>query len=179
MKFIDISIEDYSNLRNELKEYVVIAKTHNYNPIKEDFTDIIKFILLYQGGGSTLCESYNNEDSTSQKMTNRLYESFKINEAEKDFDSAIGSVVTAGALAGGAAIGAGLYISYLFKRGKIKKSIEDEFKPEFDRIRNFETLNKLREELHKLRGEKGTPKASLPGNLRSKTDSAKDKLKNK
>jgi len=185
MKFIDVSIEDYSNLRSELNEFVVLAKTHNYNPSKEEFDDIIKFILLYQSGTSTLCESYSSGESSSEKLLNQLYESFNLTEDEKDFDSAAATATTAvkGAAAGigMAAVGIGALIAFLFKRGKIKKSVEKEFKPEMDRLESYKTINKLKAELHKLEGGEGEFNASLPGmlsggiKLKDETPKAKEK----
>ncbi len=167
MKFIDISVEDYSNLRSELNEFVALAKTHNHNPSKEEFDDIIKFILLYQSGTSTLCESYSSGESSSEKLLNQLYESFNLNEDEKDFDSAFGTVKTAGLAAGAGAlaagVGAAILISYLFKRKKVRKSIEAEFEPDFQRLKTYEKINSLKAELHELKEEKGEPKTKTPG----------------
>ena len=38
----------YTYLQNELNEFVVLCKSQNYRPIKDDFDDIIKFLLLEQ-----------------------------------------------------------------------------------------------------------------------------------
>jgi hypothetical protein len=148
-----ITSEEYSIVREELNEFVVLCSKNKYNPTKEDFKDIIDFLLLYNGASTTLCESV---------LLNSLYEEFySINESDydpsKDFDSAVGMVGAAatGALAIGA-IGVyktGQWIKFLFKRGKVKKSVQDEFKGEEQKLKEYELLNKLIEKKAKLEGK--------------------------
>ena len=95
-----INYDEYNSLRGELNEFVVLCKKYNYTPSKNDFDDIIRFILLQSGSGSTtLCESY---EINPFKLLSHLYESYEFNESDfinegdggKDFDSATGTVTT-------------------------------------------------------------------------------------
>jgi hypothetical protein len=161
-----ITSEEYSIVREELNEFVVLCNRKKYNPTKADFKDIIDFLLLYNGGDTTICESV---------LLNSLYEEFySINESDydpqKDFDSAVGmaGAVATGALALGA-VGvykAGQWIKFLYKRGKVKKSVMDEFKGEEEKIKEYELLNKLIEKKAKLEG-KDTWTAEYPSLAKS------------
>lgn len=162
MKLIDFNT--YSELKTELNEFVVLCRDHNYSPVKDDFEDIIKFLLLYQNGSATLCESYLVED---------LYESFSLNEEramydnEKNWDSAVGTVNTLGKIAIGTviggAIGVGLYMRYLFKKAKLAISVAKEKKIITNRIKNYQKLYNLKVKKWELEGKKGeAPVMKIP-----------------
>jgi hypothetical protein len=168
-----ILLEEYSHLSDELNEFVAICNRYNYRPNREEFQEIIEFLLLFQNGTSTLCES---------SLVDFLYEEkFSIISEEttydptKDWESATGlagqavrtvgkgalGILGAGALA---AVGVGAYISYLFKKGKVKKAAQNEFKPQEELISSTKKINDLKLKLADLEGSEA-PKLSLPGYL--------------
>jgi hypothetical protein len=174
-----INYDEYNSLRCELNEFVVLCKKYNYTPSKNDFDDIIRFILLQSGSGTTtLCESY---EINPFKLLSHLYESFEFDESfvideagegqepytgERDFDSAMGSATSAvTTAAAGAAIGAvatGVFISYLFKKGKIKKLVKAELDAELNKLKGWTELANKRNELGKRKGETSV-KIDWPG----------------
>lgn len=164
MKLINIDFETYSSIRTELNEYMVICNTYNYIPTKEDFTDIVNFILLYNNGGATLCES----ESIDNNLIDRLYESYDLNEegsynSEKEFDTAVGAVnsIAKGAVIG--LVGTAAYVAYLFKKVKVMISVAKEKKVIKNRIKNYEKLHQLKLKKWKLEGGKDEPpKMELP-----------------
>ena len=110
---------------------------------------------------------------------NHLYESFDfdeihyIDEAAKDstydagadYDSAVGTATTgvkmAGAAALGGAVAVGVFISYLFKKGKIKGMVQKELDAEMKKLQGYQELATKRKELAVLKGE--TVKMEWPG----------------
>lgn len=165
MKRINIDFETYSSLKNELNEFVVICNSHNYIPSKSDFQEVIDFILLYNSGSTTLCESVDNY------LIDNLYESFELNEgsadAEGDFDNAIGFIsktttVAATSVVAGA-VGVGMYVKYLFKKGKLAMSVAKEKKVLLNRIKNYKKLFDLKVQKWKLEGsDKDFPTMEIP-----------------
>ena len=163
MKLINIDFETYSSIRTELNEYMVICNTYNYRPTKEDFTDIVNFILLYTNGGATLCESMDNFN-----LIDKLYESYDLIEkgswdTEKEFDTAVGTVNAVAKGAGVALLAAGAYVAYLFKKVKVMINVSKEKKLITNRIKNYEKLHKLKIKKWELEGgEDEPPKMELP-----------------
>lgn len=156
MKLINIDFETYSSIRTELNEYMVICNTYNYIPTKEDFTDIVNFILLYNNGGATLCESTNNN------IIDRLYESYDLNEegsynSEKEFDTAVGAVNSIAKGVGLGLLATGAYVAYLFKKVKVMVSVAKEKKIIKNRIKNYEKLHQLKLKKWELEGGEGDP----------------------
>lgn len=165
MKLINIDFETYSSLRTELNEFIVICNSYNYTPTKNDFQEIIDFILLYNSGGTTLCES------VDESVVNKLYESFELNEGswntEKEFDNAVGAVNAIGSFAIGTtiagAVGVGMYMKYLFKKIKVAMSVAKEKKIVTNRIKNYKKLFDLKVEKWKLEGsDKDFPQMKIP-----------------
>jgi hypothetical protein len=173
-----ITSKEYSAVRDELNEFVVLCNKNNYNPTRADFKDIIEFLLLYTSADTTVCESV---------LLDSLYKDYySINEDStmdntKDFDSAVGmagaavkgvakgAAVAAAATGAAVAIGAasvGSWIKYLFKKGKVKKAVAAEFKGEMDKLKEYELLNKLIGKKAKLEG-KDTWTAEYPGLAKS------------
>lgn len=190
MKIIDPN--EYLSLREELNEFVVLCKTYNYTPTKNEFDDVIRFILLNSGSGtSTLCESY---EINPFKVLTYLYESYGFDEydneeflkeslneggsgsiydPEKDFDSAVSTVTTgarkavsgAKAVAAGVAVGAiavGAYIIYLFKKSKIKNLVNKEKDAELKKLEGYFKLAELKKKLSSL-DPKSAKKIEFPG----------------
>ena len=169
----------YSYLQNELNEFVVLCKSQNYRPIKDDFDDIIKFLLLYQSGTTTLCESV----EVDSFLIDYLYESLVIErggdedhiDREQVYDDAVDAAGKAAKTAVAGAAGAGAlaltgvkgvssWISYLFKKGKVTKAVNDELSIELERLKEYEQLYQIKVKKWKLEGEKGDkPKAEIPG----------------
>lgn len=187
MKLIDPN--EYLLLREELNEFVTLCNRYNYTPSKDEFDDVIRFILLQQGGGAShLCESY---ELNPFKLMNNLYASFDFDESnhideagsgstyepEKDFDSAVGTVTTGAKMAGAAALGGavavGVFISYLFKKGKIKSMVQKELDAEMKKLQGYQELATKRKELAVLKGE--TVKMEWPGMATGSASSSKEK----
>ena len=170
-----INYDEYNSLRVELNEFVVLCKKYNYTPSKNEFDDAIRFILLQSSTGTALCESY---EINPFKILNHLYESFEFDKSlvidesgqdpytgEKDFDSAVGTVTTGAKMAGAAALGGavavGVFISYLFKKGKVKKMVKAELDAELNKLQGWQKLAEERNKLAKLKGE--SVKIDWPG----------------
>jgi hypothetical protein len=185
MKLIDPN--EYLLLREELNEFVTLCNRYNYTPSKDEFDDVIRFILLQQGGGAShLCESY---ELNPFKLLNNLYESFEFDESnyideagtgsiyepEKDFDSAVGSVTTGAkmAVAGAAitAVAVGVYIAYLFKKSKVKKAVNKEKDAEIKKLEGFAKLSELKKKLKSL-DPKASTKIKLPGSTKGEAKPA-------
>ena len=176
-----ISPQEYSNLRSELNEFVVLCKTQNYRPVQEDFHDIIQFLLINQTGVGHMCESF---EANPDSIVNHLFESFtedieSIDEYtafkgdssydnKADFDTATGLATTgvkaaAGAVAGGAAavgagaalaaVGVGTLVKYLFKKGKVKSMVQKELDAELAKLEGYKKLSAMRKKLSSLTGE--------------------------
>lgn len=188
-----IKTEEYLELRSELNEYVVLCNKYNYTPSKSEFDDIIRFILLYQNGGTTLCENY---ELNPFKLLNHLYESYGFDESnvvleagegqtpydpEKDFDSAYGSVKTGVAMAGVAAaaavVGAAKLIQYFFKKKKIKKACDAELEAEKKKLQGgWIELSVKKKKLAAITGE--TTKIDWPGMATAPGDEGGDNSEN-
>jgi hypothetical protein len=170
---------EYSDLRSELNEFVILCKSQNYRPVKEDFNEVIKFLLLNHTAVGHMCESF---ESNPDSITNHLFESFtedieSIDEYtafkgdseydnKADFDTATGLVKTGAMVAGGAAIAgaatAGMYVVYLFKKGKIKKLVQKELDAEMNKLGQYKKLAAMRKKLGQLKGE-AAAKTEFPG----------------
>lgn len=164
MKLVNIDFDSYSILRSELNEYVVLCNTHNYIPTKDDFKEIIDFLLLFHSGTSTMCESIDNH------TIDNLYESL-LNEdswdSKGDFDSAVGLINNAAkfAVVGGVAGVAGVatYVNYLFKKVKVMVNVAKEKKVLTKRINNYKKLYDLKVKKWELEGKKGdAPEMKIP-----------------
>jgi hypothetical protein len=169
-----INFNEFNLLREELNEFVVICNNYKYTPTKDEFDDVIRFILLQSGSGSaTLCESY---EINPFNILNYLYESYGFSEEncineeaydpQKDTESAVGLVVAAGGAAAagvaGAAIGIGKWIQYLFKKKKAKKACAKELDAEVSKIQmGWNKLAGLKKKLSALTGE--TSQIEWPG----------------
>lgn len=160
---------EYSDLRSELNEFVILCKTQNYRPVQEDFNEIIKFLLLNHTAVGHMCESF---EANPDSIVNHLFESFNediesIDEVafagdssydnKADFDTATGAVGTgikaaaAGALVGAAATG--MFVQYLFKKGKVKKMVQKELDAELQKLAKYQKLYDLKKDLAKKKGE--------------------------
>jgi hypothetical protein len=184
-----INFNEFNLLREELNEFVVICNNYKYTPTKDEFDDVIRFILLQSGSGSaTLCESY---EINPFDLLTYLYESYgfdpydneefllekgdssSIYDPEADFDSAVGTVTTGAKMAvsgakaavAGAALGAiavGAYIIYLFKKSKIKKAVDKEKDAEIQKLEGYFKLAELKKKLSSL-DPKSSKKIEFPG----------------
>lgn len=171
-------------VQEELKAYKNLCAQYNYSPAKDEFEDIVKFILLYHGGqGGAMLES---NESVSDIDLNYLYETFMsslslemLNEAAKggngealevdgeaEFDTAVGTVNTVvkkvGATLLVGAATAGLYIAFLFKRGKLKGSLAKEQALEMKKIDKFQEIVNLKVKLAELKDEEVPAISNIP-----------------
>jgi hypothetical protein len=161
-------------IQEELKEYERLCAEFNHSPAKEEFEDIVKFILT-QSGSATGALS----ESISESNMNYLFESFNEKleplleagkyletDGEAEFDTAVGAVKTAaktaGALALGGVIGAGIWIAYMFKKGKVKGAVKQENAAAMAILDDAAALYQKKLKLSQLEG-KEPPKAELPG----------------
>jgi hypothetical protein len=158
-------------IQEELKEYQKLCSQFNHTPAKEEFEDIVKFILL-QTGSSTgaLSESITSSD------INFLFENFNENlefiseaaevDGEAEFDTAVGAVKTAaktaGALALGGTIAVGVWIAYMFKKSKVKSAVKEENAYAMKILDDYSKIYQKKLDLAKLEG-KEPPKATFPG----------------
>jgi hypothetical protein len=166
---------EYSDLRSELNEFVILCKTKNYRPVQEDFNEIIKFLLLNHTAVGHMCESF---EANPNSIVNHLFESFSediesIDEVafagdssydnKADFDTATGLVGTgAKAAVGGAVVGAvatGMFVQYLFKKGKVKKMVQKELDAELQKLGKYQKLYDLKKQLAKEKGDGESPSA--------------------
>jgi len=124
---------------NELNEAIIGMQRNQYtlkDLNEEEFKEFIKYLLLLSGSGSaTVCESYitktladHNIGVTNEQLQNLdfnqlLLECESLNEG--DFMDAGSQALTVGAATGVAAVGGlAAYISFLFKKKKIRKASE-------------------------------------------------------
>jgi hypothetical protein len=158
-----ISPIEYSALSDELNEFVTICNRYNYRPSKDEFQEIINFLLLFQSGTATLCESYLLDSLYEEKVN--LFETTY--NPEKDYESVTGIVGTAvkatGAAALAGAIGVGMFVQYLFKKGKIKAAAAKEGDAMMKKLEPFKTIYQKRKQLASLKGEDFDGIGKLPG----------------
>ncbi len=155
-------------LKDELHEFVTICNRYNYIPPREEFQDIINFLLLFSGGDTTVCESILiddlYEDSLSQINEKGEDTSY---DPTKDTESAIGLATAGAATAVGAvaaaSIGVGMFVQYLFKKGKVKAAIAKEQSTMMKKLDSFNVLYSKKKELAKLKGETFDGIGKLPG----------------
>jgi hypothetical protein len=166
-----ISPHEYTDLRSEMNEFVVLCKKQNYRPVQEDFNDIIQFLLINHTGVGHMCESF---EENPDYIVNHIFESFKEDiesideytafkgdssyDNSKDFETATGLVKTGAAVAAGAALGGavatGMYVQYLFKKGKVKKLIQKELDAELQKLSQYQKLAQMKKQLGELKDEK-------------------------
>lgn len=156
-------------IQEELKEYRKLCNAYNYSPAKQEFEDIVNFILLHSGDG--IDESVSSIEDVNESTLTYLFESFSEsleeghleNTGSDEWDSAVNATVnTAKKITKGLAIGAaltGLYIAFLFKRGKIKSSLKQEHSLEMKKLDQFGELAKLKTQYAEMTG-KELPKMS-------------------
>jgi hypothetical protein len=167
-------------IQNEMKTYKQLCLQYDYTPAQKEYEDIVRFILLFSGDG--ISESIINENSSSLDY---LYESFveDLDEAraetngEAEFDTAVGTavagvkaaknaVVGAGVAAGAgvalAAVGIGAWISYMFKKGKVKKAANKEYDAADTQLNDYAKIYQLKSKKAELEGREA-PKGDFPG----------------
>jgi hypothetical protein len=161
-------------IQDELKRYRELCLMYQHKPVRDEFADIIQFILLHSGNGNggALGESIETIENIEQSSTfDWLYESF-IEElelvtekggghieagGEEEFDTTVGLVAgtakkAVNTVIAGAAI-AGLYINFLFKKGKLKGSIAQEGQLEMSKLNLYEKVITIGVKLAKMKGE--------------------------
>jgi hypothetical protein len=155
-------------IQQELKEYQDLCRQYNYSPAKKEFDEIVKFILLYSGNG--IYESVNLEENVSDYLFENLQ--IKLNEVEAGDSTASTSLKMAGDAAKGAAglaaAGAqeiGTWITYFFKKGKVKKFADKPFEMSNKLLDEYSQIYKLKVKKAELEGKKEMPKADFPGYL--------------
>lgn len=186
-------------IQRDLVEYRKLCDEFNYSPAQKEFKEIIDYLLL-QGGAATaggaMTESFSDRD------IKYLYENFcfKLNETntneatvilegkpletdgEAEFDTAVGTAKTAvvGAAALGVAgiVGAGMWIAYMMKKGKVKGAVKQETAAAMEPLEAYKEIYLKKVELNKLEGKTlpsgsdapGYPKPSSAGGSSEKTD---------
>ena len=171
-------------IQEELKEFQKLCAEFNHSPAKEEFEDIVKFILLQSGSATgALSESISESDvdylfeNFNERLEPLLEGSPLTTDGEAEFDTAAGAVKTAaktaGVLAIGAAVGVGVWIAYMFKKSKVKSAVKAENAAAMQILDDYSALYQKKVELAKLE-KKDTPKAEYPG-YPSYTAKAKEK----
>jgi hypothetical protein len=161
-------------IRPDLIEYRELCSKYGYQPNKEEYEDILKFLLLFQTGIGHTCESHEVDffynEMEMHLLENNLNESLIemdfLNEAggegafadpAKEKDTALGLITAAGVGAAGlgaaAAVGVGMFISYLMKKGKVKSAVKAELASMMKKLEPFQLIYKKSEELANLKGE--------------------------
>ena len=167
-------------IQNEIKPYKQLCLQYDYTPAQKEYEDIVRFILLFSGDG--ISESILNESSSTLDY---LYESFieDLNEAhsstdgEAEWDTAAGAAISgvkaaknavvgagAAAVAGAtiAAVGIGIWISYMFKKGKVKKAANKEYDAAETQLNDYSKIYDLKSKKAELEGREA-PKGDFPG----------------
>ena len=157
-------------IQDELKKYRELCLRFQHSPAKEEFDDIVQFILLHSGNNAEMHESINYKTNST---INYLYETFiedlseELNErgdssgveidaaAETDTAVALTYSTAKKALVGalGLGVAAVLYIGYLMKRGKLKSAMDKEQQLEMQKLKLYEKVVTIAIKLAKLKGE--------------------------
>jgi hypothetical protein len=159
-------------IQEELKEFQKLCADYNHSPAKDEFEDIVNFILLQTGSATgALAESITQSDmdylfENFNEKLEPLLEAHLETDGEAEWDTAVGTVNSVAKKVGGAivvgAATAGLYIAFLFKKGKIKGSIEKEKSLEMKKIDKFQDIVDLKVELAKLKGDAVPSFSNIP-----------------
>ena len=160
-------------IQEELKEFQRLCAEYNHSPAKEEFEDIVKFILLQSGSATgALSESVSELDmdylfeNFNERLELLLEGSAIETDGEAEWDTAVGTVNTVAKKVGASIVlgvaTAGLYIAFLFKKGKIKGSIEKEKSLEMKKIDKFQDIVDLKVELSKIKGTEVPAFANIP-----------------
>jgi hypothetical protein len=152
-------------IQEELKKYKQLCDEYEHTPAKKEFEDIVNFILLHSGTSGDIFES-----KIDEYTLNYLYEdfSYKLNEArgdsrhletdgEGEWDTAVDHAVgISKKIIGGLVIGATLatvYIAFLFKKGKLKSSLDNEKKIEMEKLSAFKKVIDVAIKVSKAKNE--------------------------
>lgn len=152
-------------IQEELKKYKELCAAYQHKPVMDEFRDIVNFILLQSGGDSILGES-NETETVSESTMEYLYDKFMedlIAEAhmevggDEEWDSTVNiaasSVKKVAAGIAVTAAAAGLYVAFLFKKGKLKASIAKEADLEKQKIKMFEKVAALKYKIAEIEGK--------------------------
>lgn len=179
-------------IQEELKQYRDLCNAYNHSPAKKEFEDIVNYILLFSGDG--INESFGGLKEIDDSTMTYLFESFNedLNEAgssgphtqvdgEAEFDTAVGVVTgTAKKALTGLAVGAaaaGMYIAFLFKRGKLKSSLAQEAKLDTSKLGLYQKIIDLAVQLAKLKDEPAPKLSDLTAPSPTSTPAMPDKPK--
>lgn len=169
-------------IRPDLKDYRDLCSKFGYQPTKEEYEETLKFLLLFHTGIGHTCESqdvdffYHEMEMhlLENNLNQDLFESAVLNEEPHAFanpaaekDTALGLITAAGVATAGlgaaAAVGVGMFISYLMKKGKVKSAVKTELAGMMKKLEPYQLIYKKREELSKLKGETFDGIGKLPG----------------
>jgi hypothetical protein len=169
-------------IRPDLKGYRDICSRYGYQPSKEEYEEVLKFLLLFHTSIGHTCESkdvdflYNEMEM--HLLENNINESVLIDDIilergegsfadlSKEKDAALGLLTAAGVAAAGTAVlgavAAGVLIQYLFKKGKVKAAAQAELAASMKKLEPYQELYNAKKELAALKGEEFTGLSELP-----------------
>lgn len=163
------------NMQNDLSSFANLCNEYNYKPTEQEIKEIINYLLVVQNYSmnGTMTESVNQKelDDFAFKFLNNHF-NYMLTEArggeyeEGDeltslvnagFATIKGALGLVGSAAGAIGLGGGvaaggmfLFLSFMFKKGKIRSIIKDMDKLNQDNLKDFEALVKLEEAKAKL-----------------------------
>jgi len=149
-------------IQQELKDYQRLCQQYNHSPAKEEFDDIVNFILLHSGGGVGMFESIQLNESTNNYLYENFIEKLELNEdepykGEDAVDTLVGNAVDIAKKAAiGIAVGgalASVYIAYRFKKKKLTASLGKEKEIEMQKLDLYKQMADLAIKIAKLKGE--------------------------
>jgi hypothetical protein len=148
-------------IQEELKKYKELCLAYQHKPVMDEFQEIVNFILLQSGSGTTLGESVETiNDSTMEFLYESFIEDFPMFTerievgGDEEWDSTVNiaasSVKKVAAGVAVTAAAAGFYVAFLFKKGKLKASIAKEADLEMQKIKMFEKVAALKYKIAEL-----------------------------
>ena len=153
-----VTKSDYFFIQEELKDLVDICKENDYKPTKEDVFECIEFLTEEDENFIGFKYVLESNDYTLNLIYEGVIKEFTGYRGASDYDNAKDwealkkGTVAAGAMAGAAVLGAGAWISYLFKKRKLKKMCQKQSEMNVDKLKSYGNLLAMKKKLAELEG---------------------------